>query len=1284
MAERLTGVLAWTASIRTAMMNDPGRQLFEDQIQTQGFLFLDEYLDNILAQNKQDGVIVDLLKTPGRRRDAPKKTRSAVAAAARAQAFTISLEVDEDRKENIVPVNSFHKALLQAKDSHEKEGSERWPSPHRQTSVSLAESPPARLNDGPQAERDDLFIEIMSSSPQPFLSSLPEMEEDGEQPPPQIPIITLAPSQSDPSNELSVIAEDDEPAERSRGSVHPLPSSPAAPLPPPPTREAPPHTSRAVAHYILEPENDELDAFHDSQMDTDEFTQATAITVSDSTHTFHSVTLTTSPRPIVPTPLHEAVTEPLPKVPHAPVANIEREAATLPLLTLPTTSSWMSSTTDLSVPLRDHDPSESGLSRKPSLSQFPSLPAPSPLRKSTRLVREPSIGTSLAPAAVPAPASKRTSWLTKAREAKALEVNLKRASVVNAGLLGANKAGVSTTVALASGTKRKSGDMLTGMVENSSGGDEDERKYKLPKISADITEALYERMETMDGPADLDLPVTTSIIQLSTLQAPPADIRATKSADDVGSVSQEGVLNLFKKTVEDLGARVGKSMGKSLGGNAANELAEARAAAQARVAERHKLDADQDRPSVRPSFSAPTLSLPEKGSSPQLLPPQPPVARDSDKRLSVSDLVSGHDYRQESASRIHTFNLQPTFHSSSDISTSTTPPNSPPPVRQTSFIVPHGPVFNRPPPVFVPPPSVQAGSSEVNKAGEIAKEYSFKLPTSSVFPLRPPFNVGLQPSMPSSSKLSSPLRQPPPLSGQSTQASIFSDGVFDSQNDVPAWAPRTQDTEYTSQESLVHQEKPDSNMDDLDDDDSWRMDDKFAASNQMWTPFGATNGVANEEDSMTWSTVPSQSQRGGDTGLISQARAPENREEDLASLGQTGAYDMAVDDVNEHAIVIETGDDGWERDITDAVKPVSKLDPASLRSQSQLSMASSSGESSQPGGFFGQATKLVSSMLGVSKKGKAEPLKSIQMAAAAAKKHQEEQDKKATRLREMEARRQAALQRKAEEEKAKVDDEEKRLRDEADRRKKEREEHTGKRPLKVADQKTAEEDNTKKRKMVVEIKTKPPSREKPPSKEKDKKEPAPSRAVKPAASTQAKPKSIMKQASTASLTAKAVTSATKTTKAVPGSSKGKTAASSNDEDLDDRPPSKVIQSQMAARVQSQVQASKQFNGPPPMASELIELPEPNSEYSDSDDEGRQRGFDAPQWAQSPELRQALETQSTYNPDNIFGPVMPLRMEDLFRTRHSRFRARTSSANWSGPDGLTQEEDREYARRMGFR
>jgi hypothetical protein len=46
---------------------------------------------------------------------------------------------------------------------------------------------------------------------------------------------------------------------------------------------------------------------------------------------------------------------------------------------------------------------------------------------------------------------------------------------------------------------------------------------------------------------------------------------------------------------------------------------------------------------------------------------------------------------------------------------------------------------------------------------------------------------------------------------------------------------------------------------DIDDDDSWPIEDKFAETHQMWTPFV---GVAAVEDSMTWSTVPSESQIG--------------------------------------------------------------------------------------------------------------------------------------------------------------------------------------------------------------------------------------------------------------------------------------------------------------------------------------------------------------------------------------------------------------------------------------
>lgn len=101
-------------------------------------------------------------------------------------------------------------------------------------------------------------------------------------------------------------------------------------------------------------------------------------------------------------------------------------------------------------------------------------------------------------------------------------------------------------------------------------------------------------------------------------------------------------------------------------------------------------------------------------------------------------------------------------------------------------------------------------------------------------------------------------------------------------------------------------------------------------------------------------------------------------------------------------------------------------------------------------------------------------------------------------------------------------------------------------------------------------------------------------------------------------------------------------------------------------------------------SEDIVLPDIASEYSDSDDSDKETDFKRPAWAESPELKHALEMQANVNPDEFFGSIRPLNMDELFKQRQGKFRARTSSANWSGADRLTEQEEREYARRMGFR
>ena len=130
----------------------------------------------------------------------------------------------------------------------------------------------------------------------------------------------------------------------------------------------------------------------------------------------------------------------------------------------------------------------------------------------------------------------------------------------------------------------------------------------------------------------------------------------------------------------------------------------------------------------------------------------------------------------------------------------------------------------------------------------------------------------------------------------------------------------------------------------------------------------------------------------------------------------------------------------------------------------------------------------------------------------------------------------------------------------------------------------------------------------------------------------------------------------------------------------------VLQAQRQA-LQSQILSKSQGQQSPrverPGESEAIELADIDSEYSDSDDEDRPRsGKDAPAWAQSPEIRSALRSQEMHNPDDIFGRMKPLSMEEVFRARAGKFRARTSSANWTH-DGVTPQEEVAYAGRMGW-
>lgn len=618
---------------------------------------------------------------------------------------------------------------------------------------------------------------------------------------------------------------------------------------------------------------------------------------------------------------------------------------------LPSAPSAPSMFVDVTVPIKDKDGSASDVSRNPSLEQFPSLAAPSPLRKSIRNPRESSLEPSLTTTPGTGLTGNHTSWLAKVREAKAMEVMNKRASVTPSAL-----------VAPSGGVKRKSGELPYSLTNDGDYGEE--RKAKILKTNVDITEAPI-HLE----PQSLEAPSHQLSVADAHIERPSGDV-PTSQMD-----SETDVMAPLKKAIEALRARTGKSL--------AGNLTEINAQDTSPVdLEVEVVNDGLFQPhTLRPSLSAPIpvhgkaaaaaiirAPTPPKSSQPVDEPTIIPPLREESKRLSVSDLVPKHD-SSNATSRT----------SSNETSISTTPPDSPPATKKTTFFVPGGPVFNKPPPVFIPPPTMKPDRSPAAISANVPKAHASQLPG---YLPGAPFGLGLKPT-----KLP---KSPPrgPFSAQSTQSSSFSDNVFETQGDVPVWMPRSQDTQVTSQGSQPVDEVKDHPADIDDDDDSWPIDGKFGATN-------AFAGIAAVEDSMTWSTAPSESQIGSQsprqdsTGDAMDAAIPSHRSK------------IGSDELDEDMDV----DEDMKRDVLDEGKPTMSLVTVSkgtlLRcyqrsinflqadhapTKSQHSIASSSGESSQPVGFFGHATKLVSSMLGVSKKNKTELPKSIQLAAVAAKK----------------------------------------------------------------------------------------------------------------------------------------------------------------------------------------------------------------------------------------------------------------------------------------------------------
>ncbi|KAA1063716.1 hypothetical protein PGT21_010876 [Puccinia graminis f. sp. tritici] len=355
-------------------------------------------------------------------------------------------------------------------------------------------------------------------------------------------------------------------------------------------------------------------------------------------------------------------------------------------------------------------------------------------------------------------------------------------------------------------------------------------------------------------------------------------------------------------------------------------------------------------------------------------------------------------------------------------------------------------------------------------------------------------------------------------------------------------------------------------------------------------------------------------------------------------------------------------------------------------------------------GVFKAGAALASSWTATKPKPDRPELKSLQLAAAAAKKEQDERDRKATLKEE---RRLLAAEKKQAEEKAKAENERKARMAEVEKKKQEREEALKARTtfkVKVptnhappgSRQASMTGDAAKKRKVENESnrtidpkKAKAPQAAEPHGKIPSSAQKPPTNSYLPTRTAPSVPGSAMKQTSSKAAHAGSSTS----TKTKPNPPSRPVSQMSQHSGL----PKSTGASQHTNPSQSSHQTNPVNKGIQPMVKgkmreekvvedEYIELPDIDSEYSEEDDvsEHERKEAKLPDWAQSPALKEALANQRKVNPDDVFGgTIPPPRMDEIFRGRTSKFRHRTSSANWTGTDGLTAIEEAEYAKRMGY-
>lgn len=669
------------------------------------------------------------------------------------------------------------------------------------------------LTDEGDDEAEEDLVEKLVTPPRSRTLSI----RDHEMQPPEPIIHPIQADQPQPeiNNELSVIAEDDEPAEGSQLSIA-KPSAEAKALAKRASGSSSNRTSKSSKPYHKK-DPPKIDMM--TVMDIDDFTQTTNFTIasSNSAQSFQTVPLDSPPAVPPKLATDEGVTSrsqsPKPRLsmPH------EEDFTTAPLPEADAHSAVVSK----------ERLTDTIMAQKSNVSQF-TIGPPSPLRKSMRIPREPSLAANHA-APVAKPAATRSSWLVKAREAKAMEDNAKKLAAIP-----------TFSHHVVAGNKRKSGEMLGTEPDNVLDQDAIGRTQKSTKMiaSSPATSTLKEHDKyTFERFRD----ETAAIID--------EDLN-----EDLPTGDGADMINKLKKTVAGFSARSNKSMGKSLGGAAATALAEARAAAEAKIAERNAAEGRVAPPA--------TTSPVEKQNEPKAPSPTPvfvPPAEtrqstevrkssENNRRLSVSDLVT-KPQTKKSLEHERVFQPPPPEQpkntksyandgtAAANTSTSTTPPNSPPPkTRPPIFTLPEKPKLP-PMPTFFPPTASQAFT-----------------------------RVEPQPFL--------PQRAAQPLSAQSTlfsTQSTYPESMFD--NEMPPWVPSTQDTDlsdHVQSQNLLFKgntrdvTEPET---DMDADESWHLDDKFG---EAFTPVV----VGMKEDSMTWSTMPTRSTRSGDTGTLDESVPP--------------------------------------------------------------------------------------------------------------------------------------------------------------------------------------------------------------------------------------------------------------------------------------------------------------------------------------------------------------------------------------------------------------------------